>query len=302
MSKNITVGCRKSTLAVIQAKIVIRELKKRHPKYNFILKKISTHADKFQNKTLKDLATKGAFVKELENALLTRKIDMAVHSAKDLPVNMAEGLEIPCILKRENPYDVLIAKGKQKLKNLPNGARIGTSSLRRIAQLKNIRPDLRFVEIRGNLETRIKKILKQNLDGIILAYAGMKRLGLKEHISEILNILPCPGQGALAVETRKDAPEIKEILARINHKFSFQEIVAERAFLQRLGGGCNVPIGCLARATKDKIVLEGLVSSSDGKIVICQKLATQGAQAEELGRRLADILLEKGADKLLWQK
>jgi hydroxymethylbilane synthase len=302
MPKTIIIGSRKSALAIIQAKILMQELKKHYPRHRFILKHIISHADRLKSTPLKELSVTGAFVKELETALLQRKIDIAVHSAKDLPINLPGGLAIPCILKRENPYDVLIAKDKLKLKDLPRGARIGTSSLRRIAQLKKLRSDLRFVEMRGNLETRIQKIFTKKLDGVILAYAGVRRLGLKGKISEVLKILPCTGQGALAAESRNDRPEIQEMLLSINHKLSFQEIVAERALLQGLGGGCNVPIGCLARASRNNIVIEGLVCSVDGQILIRHTLNGSNTNAEELGRRLADILLEKGADKLLWQR
>ena len=299
MFKVIRIGSRKSKLAIAQAKILIQELKRKYPQQKFVLQTILTTGDKLKEKSLKSLLEKGLFVKELEKALLDGTIDMAIHSAKDLPVKMTEGLEIPCILKRGNPYDVLISKGNQKLKDLPRGARIGTSSLRRTAQIKHLRPDLLFMPLRGNVETRIQKLARENLDGIILAYAGVARLGLKKEISEVLKILPAPGQGALAVEIRTDNASVRQMVLRINHKKSFYETVAERSFLQRLGGGCNMPVACLAHTLKDKIILEGLVLSLDGAVLLRYKLAGLAHQAKELGQRLADILIAKGADKIL---
>jgi len=263
---------------------------------------IKTKGDKILDVALSKIGDKGLFTREIENELLAGNIDLAVHSLKDLPSILASGLILGGILKRENPQDVLISHKGYTISSLPQGARVGTSSLRRIAQLKALRPDLNMVDLRGNVETRIRKMADEDLDGIVLAYAGVKRLGFGKEISEMITpdmVLPAVGQGAVAVEIRANDFNTAEIVSAVNDSDSFKEALAERAFLATLEGGCQVPIACLARVNGQEINIEGLVISLDGQKVIRGKQAGDANKAGQLGKKLALTLLGKGAGTIL---
>ena len=255
-----------------------------------------------QDVALTKIGGKGVFVKEIEDALLCSTVDLAVHSMKDVPTEIPAGLTFAAILRREDARDILVSKDNQKMEFMPRGARIGTGSMRRSAQLLAILPDLAIVPLRGNLETRLKKIQAENLQGIILAAAGMKRLGLAEKISQYLPIetmLPAVGQGALGLEVRDGNNDLMEVLAKLNHAPTAAEITAERSFLRHLGGGCLLPIAAFGKLEGEKLTLEGLVAAPNGSSVIRDKVRGAIAEAEELGKRLAEIIIEKGGKKLL---
>lgn len=260
-TKKIIIGTRGSELALAQTNMVIDKLRSLCPKLKTSLKIIKTTGDKFKKSTL----GKGIFTKEIEEALLKRKIDLAVHSVKDLPTELPKGLTLASVTKREDPHDCLITRDKKKLSELRKGARIGTGSLRRKAQLLNYRKDLEIVDIRGNITTRIKKL--KDLDGIVLSVCGLNRLGLKDLNVDIIPysiMLPAAGQGALGIEARIDDKDILNLLKPINDPDSYLAIQAERTFLKELGGGCQVPIGCLATVIGDKVRLRVRIVSSDG--------------------------------------
>jgi hydroxymethylbilane synthase len=245
---------------------------------------------------------KGVFVKEIEDALLSGAIDLAMHSMKDVPTEVPAGLEFVAILQREDVRDILASKDNRKIEQMPRGARIGTGSLRRASQLLAVLPDVVIIPLRGNLDTRLKKIETEKLAGVIVAAAGMKRMGLADRITQFLPVeimLPAVGQGALGLELRTGDDELKKILAKINHAPTYTEITAERSFLRHLGGGCRLPIAALGKLEGDKLSLEGLVADPQGSSIIRDKVQGSVFEAEELGKRLAKIILEKGGKKLL---
>jgi hydroxymethylbilane synthase len=245
---------------------------------------------------------KGVFVKEIEDALISGAIDLAVHSMKDVPTEVPAGLEFVAILQREDVRDILASKDNRKIEQMPRGARIGTGSLRRASQLLAVLPDVVIIPLRGNLDTRLKKIETEKLAGVIVAAAGMKRMGLADRITQFLPVeimLPAVGQGALGLELRTGDDELKKNLAKINHAPTYTEITAERSFLRHLGGGCRLPIAALGKLEGDKLSLEGLVADPQGSSIIRDKVQGSVFEAEELGKRLAKIILEKGGKKLL---
>ena len=247
-------------------------------------------------------AAKDSFVKEIEEALLDGRIDIAVHSMKDMPSDLPDGLMIGAVPLRENPLDALISKGQKPLEQLPDGARIGTSSLRRSAQLLYVRPDLTIVPLRGNLDTRLNKLQSEDLDAIVLAAAGLKRLGLAHHISVNLApeiLLPAVGQGALCVEQRLDDPAVTLLVAKLNDPASQIAIIAERAFLHRLEGGCQVPMAAHAQIENDRLSITGLVAEIDGRRILKATLDDGLDVAADLGRQLAETLLAQGAGAIL---
>jgi hydroxymethylbilane synthase len=302
MPPELRIGTRGSQLALSQANWVKEKLVKAHPDLNVTLIKIKTTGDKIQDAPLAKIGGKGLFVKEIEEALIHRRIDLAVHSIKDVPTEFPEGLHLSAITKREDPRDVFISRDGTILKDLPQKAKIGTSSLRRQAQLLHFRNDLEVLPLRGNLDTRLKKLKTMNLDGIVLALAGVKRLGLEERITEIISAeisLPAIGQGALGIETRKGDKEVERPIQFLNHKDSWIAVSAERAFLKKLEGGCQVPIAAYARISGTSIQIDGLVGTIDGKTLIRHHRAGPIERAESLGIELAEILLEKGAKEIL---
>ena len=299
---NIKIGTRGSKLALTQANLVADSLKRTAPGITAEICVIKTSGDIMQDVALTKIGGKGVFVKEIEDALLCSTVDLAVHSMKDVPTEIPAGLTFAAILRREDARDILVSKDNQKMEFMPRGARIGTGSMRRSAQLLAILPDLAIVPLRGNLETRLKKIQAENLQGIILAAAGMKRLGLAEKISQYLPIetmLPAVGQGALGLEVRDGNNDLMEVLAKLNHAPTAAEITAERSFLRHLGGGCLLPIAAFGKLEGEKLTLEGLVAAPNGSSVIRDKVRGAIAEAEELGKRLAEIIIEKGGKKLL---
>jgi len=302
MPSELRIGTRGSQLALYQANWVREKLVETHPDLNVMLIKIKTTGDKIQDAPLAKIGGKGLFVKEIEEALIHRRIDLAVHSIKDVPTEFPGGLHLSAITKREDPRDVFISRDGKILRDLPQKAKIGTSSLRRQAQLLHFRNDLELLPLRGNLETRLKKLKTMNLDGIVLALAGMKRLGLEERITEIIPTeisLPAIGQGALGIETRQDDQETEGKIQFLNHKDSWIAVSAERAFLKKLEGGCQVPIAAYARIFGASLQVEGLVGTIDGKRLIRHHIVGPIEKAESLGIELAEILFEKGAKEIL---
>lgn len=300
--KRIIVGSRKSQLALTQTNWVINQLKEKHPNLEFELKHIVTKGDKILDVTLSKVGGKGLFVKEIEQALLNKEIDFAVHSMKDMPAILPEGLTIACIPHRESPLDVLLSKDKVTLKALPNGATVGTSSLRRQSQLLALRPDLNIVSIRGNIDSRIKKLEEGPFDAIVLAEAGLNRMGWTSSVPKtelsIDEMLPAVGQGALAIECRSDDAELHALLESIHDKKTAVTVQAERAFLGSLEGGCQVPIAAYSEQDADgTLTVTGLVGTPDGKTIIKESL--QGKDPSELGQTLADRLKSQGAKVIL---
>ncbi|NWF51557.1 MAG: hydroxymethylbilane synthase [Nitrospirae bacterium] len=302
------IGTRGSKLALWQAEWVKAELQNKYPEIEIIIKKIKTTGDKMLDVSLAKIGGKGLFVKEIEDALLQHKVDIAVHSMKDVPTELPERLHLAAICRREDPRDALITKihdSRFKIQNfndLPHGAIIGTSSLRRSCQLMHLRPDLKIVTLRGNLDTRIRKLDEGDFDAIIAAVAGLKRLGLSQRITEILQpdtSLPAIGQGAIGVECRIDDESINSIVSSINHFETSVSVKAERAFLKRLGGGCQVPIAAFARIELERIIMDGLVGSMKGERIIKGHVEGKPNSAEELGTNLAEDLLIKGATEIL---
>jgi len=300
--KRLKLGTRGSKLARWQAQAVAERLKEFHPDLQVEMVIVKTVGDKILDVALSRIGDKGLFTKELEKALLDGTIDLAVHSLKDLPSQLGEGLKLAAVMPREYPGDVLISRSGVPLFELPPGGVIGTSSLRRTAQLKAIRPDLHVIDIRGNVETRIKKMQEENLDGIILAYAGVKRLGMEHWITQVLPydiMLPATGQGTIAIETRDNDEQMDSLLEAVNHSKTFVEIQAERAFLGRLEGGCQVPMACLAEYSGDTITMQGLVASLDGTRIIRDSVTGTSQEPVQIGLDLAERILASGADSIL---
>jgi hydroxymethylbilane synthase len=302
MLREIVVGTRESKLALWQANWVVENLKEANPSYNFRIVGMRTQGDNILDVALAKIGDKGLFTKELELAMLRKDIDLAVHSMKDLPTELPEGLTIGAVCRREYPGDVLVAKDRKSIDELPKGALIGTSSLRRSAQLLNYRPDLKMVTLRGNINTRLRKLSEGGLDAVVLAYAGIARMGWKDRITQKIPFeicLPAVGQGSIGVEVRSDDEEILRVVSRIDHTESRCAIKAERALLKKLEGGCQVPIGALGTIDGGHLTLKGLVASLDGKQVVRSSITGGLGEAEKLGQRLAEKLLEMGAGDIL---
>ena len=302
MRKEIRIGTRASALALWQAEWVKAELEKKYPGMTVSLTKIKTTGDKILDVPLAQVGGKGLFVKEIEEAMLANEIDIAVHSMKDVPTMFPDGLHLSCITKREDARDALLTRNNMKFKDLPQGATIGTSSLRRQAQLMSVRPDFKIMQLRGNVDTRLRKLKEGQFDAIILAAAGVRRLGLAENVSEYLDpaiSLPAIGQGALGIECRVDDRELNDLIAFFNHQDTRTCVTGERALLRRLEGGCQVPIACYGQMVNGKLHLIGLVGSVDGKRIIKETIEGEAGKAEKLGVTLAEKLLSKGADVIL---
>jgi hydroxymethylbilane synthase len=327
----ISIGTRGSKLALWQAEYIKSLLEKFYPDLEVHLIKIKTTGDMILDVPLAQVGGKGLFVKEIEESILRNDVDIAVHSMKDVPTDFPAGLHLPAICEREDPRDAFVSKVQspkskvQSFKDLPQGARIGTSSLRRSSQLLNIRPDLQITQLRGNLDTRMRKLDEGQFDAIILAAAGIKRLGLQDRITEILPFevsLPAIGQGAIGIECRTDDAIINEIVGVLDHKETSIAVRAERAFLRKLEGGCQVPIAAhagivdnphnppVSPLTKGGIrgvkggkggllVMDGLVGSIDGKRLVKGHIEGRSEDFESLGVRLAEDLLSRGAKEIL---
>lgn len=302
MNHNVRIGTRGSALAVAQSGQVATELGQRYAEVSPVLVKIKTSGDKFANIPLSQVGGKGLFIKEIEEALQADQVDLAVHSMKDVPTEIAAGLTIAAILEREDPSDALISRRGLRLDDLPRGARIGTSSLRRQAQLLHYRPDLTVVPLRGNLDTRIRKLGSEDLDAVVVSVAGLHRLSRQHEITEVLPTevsLPAVGQGALALEIRATDRKMRDLVEPMNHGPSVVTVTAERAFLARLEGGCQVPIAAHAQLNGDQLHVRGLVATLDGTVVVRGEQKGSSGQAEEIGTNLAEDLLRRGADRIL---
>jgi len=301
-SHKLVIGSRGSQLALWQANWVKSELERLHSNVDINIRVITTSGDNIQDVPLAKIGGKGLFVKEIEEALLANEIDLAVHSMKDVPMELPTELGISVITKRENPLDALISKNGEKLADLPQGATIGTSSLRRSSQLLKYRDDFKIHPLRGNVDTRLRKVEEGKYDAILLASAGLNRLGWANRITEEIShdiLLPAMGQGALGIETRLDDMMIYDFISTLNHEETNYAVTAERSLVGRLDGGCQVPIGAYARVEKGLITLKGLVASLDGEVIY--KLENDGPvdDAINIGQELGAQLLKMGANEIL---
>lgn len=303
LKNKLVIGTRGSDLALWQANFVKKELEKKNKNLSVEIKIIKTKGDKILSVALSKIGDKGLFTKELEQKLLDGEIDIAVHSLKDLQTDIPKGLKLAAVTKRHAVEDVLIARKKRTtIDGLKEEAVVATGSLRRRAQLRHIRPDIKVVELRGNVPTRIEKFLKSDWDAIILARAGVERLKLKKHISSIIDkevLLPAVGQGALGIEIRKSNKFAENILKTIHNEDSAAAVLAERAFLKKLEGGCQIPIGAFAEVKKNGLYLTGLVATIEGDITLKKTLRGSKQKPELLGKKLASDMIKAGAKKIL---
>lgn len=303
MSEEILrIATRKSQLALWQANYVKSMLEHHHPELKIELVTMTTQGDKILDTPLAKVGGKGLFVKELETGMLEGHADIAVHSMKDVPVEFPEGLHLPVICQREDPRDAFVSNTFKTLDDLPQGAILGTSSLRRQSQIAALRPDLKIKDLRGNVNTRLQKLDDGEYDAIILAAAGLKRLEFEERITQFIDTdvcLPAIGQGAVGIECRTDDDRVNNLIAPLTDNKTLIRVLAERAMNQRLQGGCQVPIAGYAEYEKGIVILRGLVASVDGKQIIRADIAGPPENAEELGLVLAEDLLSRGADKIL---
>ena len=301
-NKTLRIATRKSPLALWQAEFVRDRLIAAHPGLEVELVRMTTQGDKVLDSPLAKVGGKGLFVKELEDGLLGGRADLAVHSMKDVPVELPAGLHLPVICEREDPRDAFVSQRYASLAALPQGARVGTSSLRRQCQLKVLRPDLQILTLRGNVNTRLAKLDGGDFDAIILAAAGLLRLGFGERITAYLDTaisLPAIGQGAVGIECRSDDPEVNRLIATLNHPPTQIRVSAERAMNHRLEGGCQVPIAGHATLEADALLLRGLVGYPDGSQVVRGEIRGTPGEAAALGIALADDLLARGAGTIL---
>ncbi len=298
----LRIATRKSQLALWQAEYVSKMLKHHHPELEIELIKMTTQGDKILDTPLAKVGGKGLFVKELELGMLEGEADIAVHSMKDVPVDLPNGLHLPIICPREDPRDAFVSNDHETFYNLPEGARVGTSSLRRQCQLKAARPDLEILDLRGNVNTRLAKLDAGDYDAIILAAAGLMRLGMEERITERLSpeiSLPAIGQGAVGIECRSDDARINNLIQPLNDRETAFRVAAERAMNAGLNGGCQVPIAGFAELSHDALLLRGLVGEPDGSNIIRAEIAGPVENAQEMGQVLAEDLLARGAGKIL---
>ena len=303
MRQKLVVGTRGSTLALWQTGHVIERLKAGASDIDVWVERITTQGDRVRDRPLAQVGGKGLFVKEIEVALLAGEIDLAVHSLKDMPTEHPDGLVLGAILERADARDALVARdGRSTLSTLPVGARVGTSSLRRRAQLFAARPDLAVVDLRGNVDTRLRKLREGQYDAIVLAVAGLARLGYRATISQCLPVdtmMPAVGQGALCVEVRAGDPATQDLIGSLDHRPTHQAALAERAFLHRLAGGCQVPIGAYAEVRGDQLDLQGVVAALDGARVVRDRLVGPAVDSARLGTELAERILAAGGDVIL---
>jgi hydroxymethylbilane synthase len=305
LKQKIIIGSRGSELALWQANFVKKEVEKKNKNISVEIKIIKTTGDKILDVALSKIGDRSLFTKELEVELLNENIDLAVHSLKDLQTEIPKGLKLSAVTKRHNVQDVLIARKKRiTIFNLPEGATVATGSLRRKCQLLHIRPDLKIAELRGNVPTRIKRFLESDWDAIILARAGVERLKLNKYISSIIKtdiMLPAVGQGALGIETRANNKIVNEIIKSIHHENTYKAVLAERALLKTLEGGCQVPIGAFAEVKQNGLFLNAMVGSLDGSLTFSKKMRGSKNNPEKLGNDLARDLLNAGARTILNQ-
>jgi hydroxymethylbilane synthase len=299
--KSIRIGTRGSKLALAQTAWVNAKVAEQYPNARIETIVIKTSGDRFSETNIRAIGGKGIFTKEIEEALLRQEIDLAVHAMKDLPTELHRGLTVAIVPKREDPRDVLVSARGTTLNRLPAGARLGTGSLRRTAQILHYRQDLSVMPIRGNVDTRLKKLDEGEFDALVMAAAGLKRIGREERITDYIPNAIClgaAGQGALGLESREDDP-IREQLSFLHDPASFAEVSAERSFLKRLGGGCHVPVGARAIAEGENLTLFGVVASPDGSSLYRGETSGTVVDAKELGGELAERLLSRGAQAIL---
>jgi len=304
MKNTITIGTRGSQLALYQAEKVKATLESLFPELQVELKIIKTKGDKILDVALSKIGDKGLFTKEIENELLDNSVDIAVHSLKDLPTRLPEGLKLGAVLERGEFRDAFVGKNGKKLADLQPGDVVATSSLRRIAGLLKINDQVVVKDIRGNVNSRLQKMDDGYCDAMIMAAAGLQRLGLEEYITEIIDpeiVMPAVSQGAIAIETRENDEEVDELMAKVNHVATWNAIIAERAFLAHLEGGCQVPLGCYSRIENNHLVLSGFVASVDGKQYIKETISGEIERGAELGIEMAVKMLERGAHEILSQ-
>ncbi len=304
IKKTIVIGTRGSKLALWQANWAKQTLLSQHSDIEVRLEIIKTKGDKILDVPLAKVGGKGLFVKEIEQALLDDKIDLAIHSMKDMPAEIPEGLKIGAIPEREDPTDVLISKTGKTLEELPLNAVVGTSSLRRGSQIKALRPDITIEPLRGNIDTRLKRAKAGDFDAIVLAASGVKRLGMDENITQYLpttTLLPAVGQGALCIEIRKNDPDIESIIAPLNHNETEATVTCERAFLHHLEGSCQIPVAAYAELSGNTLTLTGLVADLDGSTVLKEVHSGSKESSREIGIKLADSLIHQGAGDILKQ-
>lgn len=302
MKSNICIGTRGSALALWQANHVKECIETAFPDIRVDIKIIKTTGDRITDRPLAMVGGKGLFVKEIEASLLDSSIDLAVHSMKDMPGELPDGLIIGAIPERANPFDVLISAQGELFKEYPQGAVIGTSSLRRGSQLKHLRPDLEIKSIRGNLDTRLKKLKSGEYAAIVLAAAGLERLGQVNEITEYLtetDMVPAVGQGALCIETRENDPDMENILSVLDHEPTRICVTGERAFLKKIEGSCHIPVACFGKIRDNRIIFTAVVASEDGKSFIKETIESTPEQVTEKGRQLAKIVLDKGGKRIL---
>ena len=304
MKKTIRIGTRGSQLALYQAKKVKATLENIFPELQVELKIIKTKGDKILDVALSKIGDKGLFTKEIENELIDGSVDLAVHSLKDLPTKLPDGLKLGAVLERGEFRDALISLNGKKIADLKAGDVVATSSLRRIAGLLKINNQIVIKDIRGNVNSRLQKMEDGYCDAMIMAAAGLQRLGLEQYITEIIDpevIMPAVSQGAIAIETRLNDPEVDELMEKLNHLDTWNTVVAERAFLAHLEGGCQVPLGCYSRVENGTLSMSGFVASIDGKQYIREDVSGEMSKGAELGVQMAEKMLEKGAKEILDQ-
>ena len=302
MKKTVVIGTRASKLALWQANYIADALRREHPQLNVEIRHMVTTGDKILDVPLAKIGGKGLFTKELEVAMLNGEIDLAVHSLKDMPTALPDGLVLGAITERAAALDAFVSNRYASLAELPQGARVGTSSLRRKAQLLHHRPDLTVLDLRGNLDTRLRKLDEGQFDAILLAAAGLKRLGWQERIREELPpdiCLPAVGQGALAIECRAADQDVNALIAFLDHRPTHQSAAAERAYLHKVEGGCQVPLGVYATVADGELLLEAAVYSIDGKRGIRRSVNGSPDNAARLGAELAESMLNDGAREIL---
>ncbi|MCP4666160.1 MAG: hydroxymethylbilane synthase [Deltaproteobacteria bacterium] len=298
----LKIGTRGSKLALTQSEWIKGKIEARHPEVRVELVRIKTKGDKILDSPLSLIGGKGLFVKEIEDALLRGDVDLAVHSMKDVPSELPEGLVLGVFPEREDPRDAFVSVRYESLHNLPDGSRVGTSSLRRGAQLLHLHPGLELVSVRGNVDTRLRKLESGEFEAIVLASAGLKRLGLEKRITRLFpthQMLPAIAQGALGLEMRSDHDDVLQVLSFLNHGPTEVTVRAERAFLKELQGGCQVPIAGHARLEGDDLILQGMVAELDGSRLITDDISGHKDRAEDMGVELARRLLHEGADRIL---
>jgi hydroxymethylbilane synthase len=302
VTAKIVVGTRNSKLALWQANLVARRIRERHPHLEVVLQHIATTGDKLPDVPLTKMGIEGVFTMELERELLSGEIDLAVHSLKDLPNDLPPKLALGAILERADARDALISPRYRTLDKLPHGARVGASSLRRKAQLLALRPDLTIADLRGNIDARVTKMASENLDAIVLAVAGLQRLGLEEHITEIFSMdffLPAAGQGAMAIETRGDDATLLNALSFLRHEETAWAVTAERAFSRVVEEGHQVPAGVWGRVEADALFLDAVILSADGSARVRDTISGAPQDAEHLAQTLAQRMLASGGREIL---